>query len=145
MAVASGGGHWVQLSRLVPAIQHHDCLWLTTMSVSNAPCGKRDVVRIEDFSRSDPIRMMKASAHIWKIVRDFRPDVVITTGAAPGLVTLALARLLGARTIWLESIANAEKLSMSGQIAGRIANLRLTQWPHLAKRHARLHYFGQVL
>ena len=89
--------------------------------------------------------MLIAGAHIWTILRRFRPDVVITTGAAPGLVALALARLMGARTIWLESIANAEKLSMSGQLAGRIANLRLTQWAHLAQRHDRLQYFGQVL
>ena len=62
-----------------------------------------------------------------------RPQIVISTGAAPGLAALFLGRLVGARTIWLDSIANAEKLSMSGKLARHAADLWLTQWPHLAK------------
>lgn len=145
MAVASGGGHWVQLSRLTRAMEGHDCLWLTTMPVSVPPCGERPVVRIQDFSRSEPLRMFSAIIHLWKVVRGYRPDVVITTGAAPGLIALTVAKLQGARTIWLESIANADTLSMSGKMARHVADLRLTQWPHLAESHDKLSYFGQVL
>jgi hypothetical protein len=61
-----------------------------------------------------------------------RPDVVISTGAAPGFLALRLGRLLGARTIWVDSVANGEELSMSGKLAGRYADLWLTQWEHLA-------------
>lgn len=145
MAVASGGGHWVQLSRLTRAMEGHDSLWLTTMPVSVPPCGERPVVRIQDFSRSEPLRMFGAIFHLWKVVRGYRPDVVITTGAAPGLIALAVAKLQGSRTIWLESIANADTLSMSGKMARYVADLRLTQWPHLAESHENLSYFGQVL
>ena len=62
-----------------------------------------------------------------------RPDAVITTGAAPGYFALRLGRLFGARTIWIDSMANAEELSLSGQKARRHADLWLTQWEHLAK------------
>jgi hypothetical protein len=62
-----------------------------------------------------------------------RPDVVLSTGAAPGFFALLFGRLLGARTIWLDSIANIEELSMSGRMARRHADLWLTQWPHLAR------------
>jgi hypothetical protein len=40
--------------------------------------------------------------------------------------------LLGARTIWIDSIANVEELSLSGRRIGKHAHLWLTQWPHLA-------------
>jgi hypothetical protein len=40
--------------------------------------------------------------------------------------------MLGARTVWLDSIANVEILSRAGRLAGPIADLWLTQWPHLA-------------
>lgn len=115
------------------------------MPVSKAPSGSRDVIPVRDFSRSEPFRIFGSIARMWKIVRNFRPDVVLTTGAAPGLVALAVGKLYGAQTIWLESIANAEKLSMSGQIAGKFVDLWLTQWPDLAKRHGGLEYYGQVL
>jgi hypothetical protein len=41
--------------------------------------------------------------------------------------------MMGARTIWLDSIANVDELSLSGQMAGRFADLWLTQWPHLTE------------
>ena len=40
--------------------------------------------------------------------------------------------MLGIRTVWVDSVANAEELSMSGQKAGGCVDLWLTQWPHLA-------------
>ena len=61
------------------------------------------------------------------------PDVIVSTGAAPGYIALRLGRLLGSRTIWLDSIANVERLSMSGEIVGRHADLWLTQWPQLSR------------
>ena len=51
---------------------------------------------------------------------------------------------MGARTIWLDSIANVEELSMSGSWIGRSADLWLTQWPHLARPEGP-HYAGSVL
>ena len=47
-------------------------------------------------------------------------------------LALVIGRILGARTIWLDSIANIEELSGSGRMVRRFADLWLTQWPHLA-------------
>jgi spore maturation protein CgeB len=78
-----------------------------------------------------------------------RPDVIVTTGAAPGYFALRFGKWIGARTIWLDSIANVNELSMSGRIVAQYADLWLTQWPHLARpaRQAmrRPEYAGAVL
>ena len=34
--------------------------------------------------------------------------------------------------MWIDSVANVEELSMSGQMASASGDLCLTQWPHLA-------------
>jgi hypothetical protein len=73
-----------------------------------------------------------------------RPDVVISTGAAPGYIAIRLGRLLGARTMWIDSIANVEEMSLSGSKALRCAGLCLTQWEHLARPDGP-HYKGAVL
>lgn len=57
------------------------------------------------------------------IVLLHRPDIVISTGAAPGFFALLFGKLLGARTIWIDSIANAEQLSVSGQKVKLFADL----------------------
>ena len=72
------------------------------------------------------------------------PDVIVSTGAAPGYFAIRFGRLLGIKTIWIDSIANAEELSMSGQKAGKHADLWLTQWKHLAKPQGPL-YYGNVI
>jgi hypothetical protein len=61
-----------------------------------------------------------------------RPDVIITTGASVGLFALFLGGKLGAKTIWVDSIANCDTLSLSGIKAKKYADLYLTQWEHLA-------------
>jgi hypothetical protein len=61
-----------------------------------------------------------------------RPDVVVSTGAAPGYFALRIGKILGARTVWIDSIANAEALSRTGTLVRPWADLWLTQWPHLA-------------
>ena len=73
-----------------------------------------------------------------------RPDVVISTGAAPGYFAIRLGNLFGARTIWVDSVANVEELSLSGQKAGPHAKLWLTQWAHLARENGP-HHRGSVL
>ena len=70
--------------------------------------------------------------------------MIITTGAAPGYFALRFGKLFGTRTIWIDSMANAEELSKSGQEVGKHADLWLTQWEHLA-RPGGPHYMGAVL
>ena len=73
-----------------------------------------------------------------------RPNVIITTGAAPGYFALRFGKLFGARTIWIDSMANAEKLSKSGAEVRKHADLWLTQWEHLAQPEGP-HFIGRVL
>jgi UDP-N-acetylglucosamine:LPS N-acetylglucosamine transferase len=73
-----------------------------------------------------------------------RPDVVISTGAAPGYFALRFGKMMGARTIWLDSIANVDRLSRSGRQVRNYADVWLTQWPHLALDEGP-HYSGAVL
>jgi hypothetical protein len=46
--------------------------------------------------------------------------------------------------MFIDSIANAEKLSLSAQLAQRHANLTLTQWPHLESPEGP-QYHGSVI
>jgi hypothetical protein len=80
---------------------------------------------------------------LWIVLRE-RPDVVISTGAAPGYFAIRIGKLVGAKTIWIDSIANVQKLSRSGERIGSRADLWLTQWEHLARPGGPI-YAGAVL
>lgn len=133
LAVASGGGHWVQLMRLRPAFDGHDVNYVTTIRGYEADVTPARVRVVNDANRWNKVGLLRLLLQVVWIVLRVRPQVVITTGAAPGYFAIRFAKLLGARTIWIDSIANAEELSMSGRMASHHADLCLTQWPELAE------------
>jgi UDP-N-acetylglucosamine transferase subunit ALG13 len=133
LAVASGGGHWIQLSRCLGAL---DSQWLVVVTSSTRPsvdvdCRAHHVV--PEASRWDKWGLIKQAWAVRKLVRQYRPGLVVSTGAAPGYWAMRFGSKAGARTVWLDSIANAGELSMSGRKAGKHADAWLTQWPHLAE------------
>jgi UDP-N-acetylglucosamine:LPS N-acetylglucosamine transferase len=155
LAVASAGGHWVQLLRLIPAWDGCDITYVSTKAFCrnevDALARTRGQPRpafhvVPDVnSWSGKIRLLGCAFKLLYIVLRVRPDVVVTTGAAPGLFALVAATPLGARRIWIDSIANVEKLSLSGRRAKRFATLWMTQWDHLAEQDPDLTYRGSVI
>ena len=129
LAVGSAGGHWTQLMRLLPALDQHDVAMVSTMDQG---VGKR-FYRVLDANQREKWAMVKMMIQVFFVVLRERPHVVISTGAAPGYMALRFGRLFGARTIWVDSFANVDQLSMAGRLAGPHADLWLTQWAHLAK------------
>lgn len=145
LAVASGGGHWVQLLRLRPAFEGCAMVYVTVQpsyAAEVADAGRfYAVTDATRWSRWDLLKMVLQVT--WIVLRE-RPDVVITTGAAPGVVALRMGKWLGARTVWLDSIANVEAMSMSGMKVRGFADLWLTQWEALAKPEGPV-FLGAVL
>jgi UDP-N-acetylglucosamine:LPS N-acetylglucosamine transferase len=132
LAIASKGGHWTELRRIAPALEGCDVLWA---------------------NRWQKLRLLWCALRIALLVLKERPDVVVSTGAAPGYFALRVASLIGRRTLWLDSVANAEELSMSGQKAAAFATLALTQWPELGeslpprttRQRGRIYHAGAVV
>lgn len=145
LAISSGGGHWVQLLRLQPALADCDATFATVDASYRAdlPAGTR-FRTIPDASMWNKPRLALCALRVgWLLLRE-RPDVVLSTGAAPGYFAVRIAGLLGKRTIWVDSVANAERLSLSGREAGKHVDHWLTQWPHLSADQGPF-YHGSVL
>jgi UDP-N-acetylglucosamine:LPS N-acetylglucosamine transferase len=144
LAVSSGGGHWVQLLRIKRAFEDCDVTFVTVDESYRQQVPGHLFHVVNDANRQNKIALLKTSLRLAWIILNERPDVVVSTGAAPGYLALRLGRLLGARTIWLDSIANVDELSLSGLRIARSADLWLTQWPHLATPDGPL-FAGSVL
>ncbi len=133
MAVASGGGHWVQLLRLRPAFAGEEVIYVTTPGGPREGLEGAKVIEVHDASAWDKTRMALLAVRMAAIVVHHRPDAIVTTGAAPGYLAAWIGHRLGIRTAWIDSIANSGELSRAGRLAGRFADLWLTQWEHLAE------------
>jgi UDP-N-acetylglucosamine:LPS N-acetylglucosamine transferase len=144
MAVASGGGHWIQLLRLAPAFVDFEVVFVTVDDGYRSQVLGSRFYLIPDANRWDKVGLLRMTLRLAWILLKERPDAVVSTGAAPGYVALRIAHVLRAQTIWLDSIANIAELSLSGAKVGRYADLWLTQWPHLAGPQGP-YYAGSVL
>ncbi len=144
LAISSGGGHWVQLLRLGPAWQGCDVTYVTVNRAYRSDVPDTPFRAINDATRWDRLKLLLMCARILSIVLRVRPDVVVSTGAAPGYFAIRFGRWCGARTVWIDSIANVEEMSMTGRLVRSYADLWLTQWPHLATADGP-QYVGAVL
>ena len=143
LAVASGGGHWIQLMRLKTAFEGCQMAYVSTHQGYEKLVDGAPFYKVTDGSRWSKLNLIKMAFEILSIVRKEKPDIIISTGAAPGLFALMWGRLTGSKTIWLDSIANVEKISMSGRLIRPFAHLHLTQWEKLANNKTL--YKGNVI
>lgn len=143
LAVASAGGHWVQLLRLMPAFDGHTVSFLSTKENFGEMVAPHRFYFVHNATRWNKLGILRTFFVVAGIVRKAKPDVIITTGAAPGLLAIIAGRLCGVRTLWIDSIANAEDLSLSGKIASLFAHKALTQWEDLGG--SKFSYEGNIL
>lgn len=144
LAIASGGGHWIELMRVRPAFAGHEVAWVSMFDnyASEVP-GDRYYV-VPDASRFDKLKMLTVFRKALGILWRERPDAIVTTGSFPMLAFLLLGRLMGAKTLWIDSIAQAEEMSSSGKLAKKIAHKTVCQWPEVAQAEG-LECWGAVL
>jgi UDP-N-acetylglucosamine:LPS N-acetylglucosamine transferase len=144
--MASGGGHWIQLQRLRPAFAECEVAFVSVYDDYAADVTGHRFYAVSDITRVSLLNAVVLVPQLLRILLRERPAVVITTGSMPGLVCIALAKtLFGIKTIWIDSIANAERMSSSGKQARRFADQWLTQWPDLAGGPNGPEYWGAVL
>ncbi len=145
LAVASKGGHWEQLMLLRPAMKDCDVVFACTDAHQRTNFNRGAFYCVSDYSRSNPLQTIKGFFEMLFLVHRVRPDVVISTGAAPGLLALIAGRMLGAKSIWVDSIANSQQMSMSGTFARRFCHVTVTQWKHLVQSNPGCVYWGSVI
>lgn len=145
MVACSAGGHWVQMRRILPAFEGMEVVYVGVDDAPDADLGPVRYYKVANVTRKNPAAILGILRRLSQVIRLEKPDLIITTGAAPGLLALAMAKALRqGKTIWIDSIANTEKLSLSGRMAWPVADAWLVQWEHLSRPKGP-HYWGAVL
>ena len=144
LLISSSGGHWVQMNRLLPALQQHDLYFACTDKTYHQHVADKHFFHVVEASQTDKFKLILQAITVFYVLVRLRPQVIVTTGAAPGFFALFFGKKMGAKTIWMDSIANVNELSLAGRKAAKYADLYLTQWPDLA-RDTGPHYCGAVI
>lgn len=150
VAGASAGGHVNELLILLRAALKHwpvqPSAYVTTMQIavkSFADTGKPVLV----LGEGDRLKPAQSLLVVWRALRAairLRPDIVVTTGSMPLAMFCLWSRLLGAKIVWIDSVAQVEKMSLSGRIVRPFASLVLVQWPDLPPKYPGTEYAGEL-
>jgi len=143
---ASAGGHLSQLLLLQPIWLGAEVVCASTghmVQEKLETIGKTYIVG--ECNRQHPIKTLAVLIRCLRIILQERPEVVISTGAAAGFLMCFWGKLFGAKVVWVDSIANAEKLSMSGRMIRPFADLILSQWQNVAARYPNVEYVGEMI
>jgi len=75
-----------------------------------------------------------------------RPDVVLSIGAEIAIPFLWFGKLMGAKTVYIESWCRVNTKSLTGPLVYPIVDLFLIQWPSLANEYGpKAKYFGGLI
>ena len=135
-----------QVLKLADAWKQHETVYFTSTDVVRQQLQKLGRVYIlGECNHEHPLRVIKVMMRCIRAVFRERPHVVISTGAAPGCIACFLGKLLGAKIVWIDSITNVERISLSGRMVRYIADLFLVQWPVLGDRYKKVEYVGAII
>ncbi len=146
LIACSSGGHLAQALALRPWWQDHERLWVTgpTADARAKLRGERVVECHYPTQRHVP-NLWRNTVLARRVLREWRPEVVLSTGAAIAVPFLLQAHRVGARSIFLETIDRLRGPSLSGRLVYPFVDQYLAQWPDLADALPRAQHVGLVL
>lgn len=85
--------------------------------------------------------------NVWlalRVVPRLRPRVVLTTGAGVAVPFAWVARLLGARVVFVESLTRIDRPSLTYRLLRPAVSRTYVQWPELAEALPEARFRGTV-
>lgn len=144
--VCSSGGHFFQLRSLNDLWQRHERFWVTFSSQdTKSLLNDEQVYWAYQPTNRNIKNLVKNTLLAFKILRTEKPDAIISTGAGVAVPFLYMGRLLGIRTIYIESLTRVNGLSLSGKLVYPVVNTMLVQWPQMADKYKKAVFQGQVV
>jgi len=145
--VSSAGGHIIQCLKLLPVLKGHK-IFIITFTASHL---KKSLKGLKVYQIKNPRRNIKRYIKylslFFKILKDEKPRVLITTGAGVAVPICFLGKFIfKSKLIFIESFSRIKKPSLTGKILYPIADLFFVQWKYLLKKYGdKAIYKGSLL
>jgi beta-1,4-N-acetylglucosaminyltransferase len=147
LLVSSAGGHLLQLWSLRSAWKGYDRAWVVAShqgsDVASLLASEKYTFCYSPTTRN--VRnLVKNVVLAWRLIRQLRPNVLVTTGAGVAVPFAWVARLCGVPVVYVESLARSERPSLSCRLARPAVDRLYVQWPELAETVRGARYAGSV-
>ncbi len=154
------GGHLDEMLSLMDAFVNHEVFFITfdtKMTSELHEIGKTLFVPnfkgIIDPAKLPPILkdfycivyLLRNTFRCFNLLRNERPDMVISTGGPVTIPLFIFARVFNKKTIYIESLTRVETLSGTGRVIYYISDVFLVQWKSLLEKYENAEYWGNLI
>jgi beta-1,4-N-acetylglucosaminyltransferase len=144
--VCSSGGHLFQLYQLRPWWMKHDRLWVTFQKTDSVSLLRDEhVVWAYHPTTRNLHNLLRNLFLAWRVLRSYRPGVVVSTGAGVAFPFFIIARLLGMRTVYIEVYDRIDIPTLTGRLCYPLSDLFLLQWEEQKRLYRRGRVIGPLL
>jgi beta-1,4-N-acetylglucosaminyltransferase len=146
LLVSSSGGHLIQLHNLKPWWERHDHLWVTFEKLDSTSLLAGERVAWAHHPTTRNLRNLVRNLLLaWRLLRSYRPDVVVSSGAGVAVPFFLLARLLGRKTVYVEVYDRVDSATMTGRLCYPLSSLFLLQWEEQRRSYPKGVVIGSLL
>lgn len=143
--VGSSGGHLFHLYLLKPFWQDKERFWVSfdKENVRSLLEEERMYFCFSPSNRSIKALMINTYRAI-KILTTEKPDLIISSGAAPAVPFFWIGKLMGAKTIYLEVYDRIDKPTLSGKLCYPVADRFIVQWEEMKQVYPKAINLGSI-
>jgi len=128
--VSSCGGHLTEVRTLKPVYEHYEHFYVLNDRVllPEDMQGRTHFIRHSERDWLFVVNLWEA----WRLLRRYRPQLIVSTGAGPVVPFALIGKLLGIPTLFVETFTRVRTPSLTGRIMYRLADRFFYQWLPLA-------------
>lgn len=143
--VGSSGGHLDHLYLLKPFWEDKARFWATFDKEDTRTMLAGEKVYPVYFPSNRSIKaLIINTVRAVKILRKERPDLIISSGAAPAVPFFYIGKLMGIKTIYIEAYDRINKASLSGKLCYRVSDVFIVQWEQMKQVFPKAVYLGSI-
>jgi UDP-N-acetylglucosamine:LPS N-acetylglucosamine transferase len=146
LLVCSSGGHLYQLHRLEPWWRDLDRLWVTfdTEDARSLLAGEQRVSAYRPTTRNAR-NAVRNFALALRVLRWWRPDIVVSTGAGVAFPFFVSAKLLRIPSVYVEVYDRIDRPTLTGRLCHPFASRFFLQVPEQQRFYPRGVVIGPLL
>ena len=136
----------MQMHALEPWWRDHHRLWVTFDLPDARSVLEEEEVVWAHHPTTRNIRNALANLRLaWKLLRERRPDLVVSNGAGVAFPFFLVARLLRIPAVYVEVVDRVESPTLTGRLCYPLADLFLLQWPEQGRFYPKGRVIGRLI
>jgi beta-1,4-N-acetylglucosaminyltransferase len=144
--VCTHGGHLTEILQVMDAFEGHRIFFATHYSARDAEIRAMAPAYFCRNIGERPWLILYSFFWALRILLRERPDAIFSTGSEIALPFLFWGKILGVRSLFLESWCRVNRPSRTGPIAYHFADAFWVQWPQLVPAYGpKTEYHGSVI